>query len=114
MELKKINDLAEAWDSITQEVIEFKKPDLAELNRLFNETYELVEEYSRAGSVPKGVCKVLLEMHDFGWWVGDLDDTPIHYLYREIIDIMYDLEKYFLTRDADIETVKETIEKISS
>lgn len=109
MELKKINGLAEAWDSITQEVIEFKKPDLAELKRLFNETYELAKEYSRAGSVPKGVCKVLLEMHDFGWWVGDLDDTPIHYLYREIIDIMYDLEKYLLTRDVNTEQLEKNI-----
>ncbi|MBE6775861.1 MAG: hypothetical protein E7543_06695 [Ruminococcaceae bacterium] len=114
MELKRINNIARDWRSVTEKVIQFEKPDLDKLKGLFQETYELIEEYSRAGSVPKGVCEVLLELHKFGWWVGDLDDTPIHYLYREIIDIMYDLEKYFLTRDADIETVKETIEKISS
>ena len=103
MELKKINDLAEDWRSLTQEVIEFKSPDFKELHRVLNETYELIEEYSRYGNVPKGVCEVLLELHEFVWWVGDLDDTPIHYLHREIVDIMYGLERYFFTWDADVE-----------
>lgn len=111
MELKKINDIAENWRSVTQEVIEFEKPDLNQLKELFQETYELVEEYSRNGIVPKGICEVLLELHEFVWWVGDLDDTPIHYLHREIVDIMYGLERYFFTWDADVETIKETIDK---
>ena len=113
MELKKINDLAEAWDSITQEVIEFRTPDFKELHRVFSETNELVEEYCRAGSVPKGVCEVLIEMHKFSWWVADLDDTPIHYLYREFIEIVYGLERYFFTWDANVETIKGKINSLA-
>ena len=111
MELKKINDIAENWRSVTQEVIELRKPSLIELRRLFKETFELIEEYSRNGIVPKGVCEVLLEMHEFCWWVGDLDDTPIHYLYREIVEIVYGLERYFFTWDADVEEIEKNIEK---
>lgn len=114
MELKKINDLAEDWRSLTQEVIEFKSPDFKELHRVLNETYELIEEYSRNGIVPKGICEVLLEMHDFCWWIGDLDDTPIHYLYREIVEIVYGLEKYFLTRDADTDKIELIINEMFS
>lgn len=106
MELKKINDIAENWRSVTQEVIELRKPSLIELRRLFKETYELIEEYSRNGIVPKGVCEVLLEMHEFCWWVGDLECTPIHYLYQDVTTIVYDLEKYFFTRDADTDKIE--------
>ena len=114
MELKKINDLAENWRSSTQKVIELEKPDLNQLKELFQETYELIEEYSRNGVVPKGICEVLLEMHEFCWWVGDLDETPIHYLYREIVEIVYGLEKYFLTRDADTDKIEMIINEMFS
>ena len=109
MELKRINDIARDWRSVTEEVIQFEKPDLSKLKGLFQETYNLIEEYSRTGMVPKGVCEVLIELHEFGWWVGNLDDTPIHYLFEDIVTIMYGLEKYFLTRDADIEKIKRVI-----
>ena len=109
MELKRINDIARDWRSVTEEVIQFEKPDLNKLKALFQETYELIEEYSRNGMVPKGICEVLIELHEFGWWVGNLDDTPIHYLFEDIVTIMYGLEKYFLTRDADIEKIKRII-----
>ena len=109
MELKRINNTARDWRSVTEKVIQFEKPDLDKLKGLFQETYELIEEYSRNGMVPKGICEVLLELHEFGWWVGNLDDTPIHYLFEDIVTVMYGLEKYFLTRDADIEKIKRTI-----
>lgn len=109
MELKRINDIARDWRSVTEEVIQFEKPDLNKLKGLFQETYNLIEEYSRNGMVPKGICEVLIELHEFGWWVGNLDDTPIHYLFEDIVTIMYGLEKYFLTRDADTEKIKRII-----
>ena len=62
--------------------------------------------------VPKGICEVLIELHEFGWWVGNLDDTPIHYLFEDIVTIMYGLEKYFLTRDANIEKIKKQMETL--
>lgn len=45
-------------------------------------------------------------MHEFCWWVSDLDDTPIHYLYRKIVEIVYGLEQSFFTRLADIEKIE--------
>lgn len=112
MELKKISDIAENWRSVTQEVIELRNPDLIELRRLFKETYELIEEYSRNGIVPKGVCEVLLEMREFCWWIGDLDDTPIHYLFEDVATVVCDLEKYFFTRDADTDKIEMIIKEI--
>ena len=109
MELKRINDIARNWRSVTEKVIQFEKPDLDRLKSLFQETYELIEEYSRNGMVPKSICEVLIDLHEFGWWVGNLDDTPIHYLFEDIVTVMYGLEKYFLTRDADIEKIKRII-----
>ena len=52
-------------------------------------------------------------MNDFGWWVSDLDETPLHEFYQEIINLVTALKKYFLTRDCDVEAIKDTIEKIA-
>ena len=113
MEFKRINDIAENWRSVTQKVIELRNPSLIELRRLFKDTYELIEEYSRNDIVPKGICEVLIEMHEFGWWVSDLDHTPIHYLYQEIISLINKLNKYFLTRDANTSEIKRLMERIT-
>ena len=112
MELKKINDIAEKWRLVTEKVIQFEKPDLNKLKSLFQETYELIEEYSRNGIVPKGICEVLLEMREFCWWIGDLDDTPIHYLFEDVATVVCDLEKYFFTRDADTDKIEMIINEI--
>ena len=114
MDIERINKLARDWDSITWKVIRFEKIDLKKLHRLFKETYEMTEKFSTEKVVPKELCGLLWEMHEFCWWVGDLDDTPIHYLYREIVEIVYGLEKYFLTRDADTDKIEMNINEMFS
>ena len=52
-------------------------------------------------------------MNDFGWWVSDLDETPLHKFYQEIINLVTALKKYFLTRDCDVEAIKSNIEKLA-
>lgn len=109
MELKSIQDLTRDWRSATWKVIEFENPGVKEIGKLFKKTYNLIEECNKEQLVPKEITGVLLEMHDFGWWVSDLPETPIHYLYQEIVSLVCNLNKYFLTRDADIIAIKETI-----
>lgn len=112
MEIERIQELAREWNSATWKVIEFKNPGFKEISRLFRETHQIIEEYSKEKFVPKEICSLLLEMQDFEWWVCDLEDTPLHVYYQEILAIVIGLNKYFLTRDANIEGIKDTIDRI--
>lgn len=113
MNTETINKLAHDWRSINWKVIELEKVDLTALQRLFRDTYDVLENLSTEKLVPKEMCGLLLEMYEFSWWVSDLKDTPIHYLYQEIVSLVNNLNKYFLTRDADIIAIKKSIEKFS-
>ena len=108
-----IEKLAHDWRSITWKVIELEKVNLKVLQRLFRDTYDILDKLSTEKLVPKEICGLLLEMHEFSWWVTDLKDTPIHYLYQEIVSLVNNLNKCFLTRDADIIAIKKSIEKFS-
>ncbi len=48
-------------------------------------------------------------MYEFGSWVSALDETPLHYLYQDIVSLIYKLNKYFLTRDANTKEIKQII-----
>ena len=77
------------------------------------ETSSVTSSLAKEKLVLKEVSDLLIEMNDFGWWVSDLDETPLHEFYQEIINLVTALKKYFLTRDCDVEAIKGTIEKIA-
>ncbi len=110
--MTRIEIISTGWHKVTWDVIEFKNPGFEKVRALFKDTYELIEEYSKEKLVPKELAGLLLEMHDFGWWVSDLDDTPLHCYYQEIVSVVNGLNKYFLTRDANIEGIKDAIDRI--
>jgi len=113
MEIKKIYDLSYEWHIITGKVIGFEKIDFKKLHKLFKESYDVIEEFSKEKLVPKEISDLLLEMNDFAWWVSDLDETPLHEFYQEIINLVTALKKYFLTRDCNVEAIKSNIEKLA-
>ena len=113
MEIKKIEELSCDWYTITGEVIGFEKIDFSRLHKLFKESYDVIEELSKEKLVPKEISDLLVEMNDFGWWVSDLDETPLHEFYQEIMNLVTALKQYFLTRDCDVEAIKNNIEKIA-
>ena len=113
MEILKIKALADEWNAAAWKVIEFENPGFQALRKLFEETLELVEEYNKNQLVPKEISGVLLEMHDFGWWVGDLVDTPLHSHYQEIVAVVNALNKHFLSGASASEDIKAAIEKIA-
>ncbi len=110
MELNKINELTYSWETLTWKVIDFQDINHSKLQKLFQETYELLDEYSLKEFVPKEISGLLLEMRDFAWWVSDLETTPIHCFYQEIVTLVNKLSKYFLTRDVNIKELERTID----
>lgn len=112
MEIQRIEKLINEWDKATDKVIEFENPGYEKVRALFKETFELLNKYGKDKLVPKEISSLLLEMNKFGWWVSDLEETPLHDLYQEIVSLIFDLNKCFLTCDCDFETIKDTIERI--
>ena len=112
MEIKEIQKVVDGWHKITWEVIEFKNPGLDKIKSLFQNTFEIIKKYREESLVPKEISGLLLEMNKFGWWVSDLEETPLHDLYQEIVSLIFDLNKCFLTCDCDFETIQDTIERI--
>ena len=112
MEVRKIEDLSYEWYKITDLVIRFENIDFGKLQNLFRETYNVIEEFSKEKFVPKQMSGLLLEMNEFDWWVGSLDDTPLHEFYQEIGSLISALKKYFLTRDYNVEAIIDTIESM--
>lgn len=110
--MKKIETLTRDWHSLTWKVIEFENINLSEPQKLFRETYEILEHYSTATLVPKEICGLLLEMHDFSWWTSDLDETPMHTHYQEMVSLVSLLNKYYLTRDANTDEIEHLINKL--
>lgn len=107
-----IEKIAHDWRLITWKVIELEKVNLKVLQRLFRDTYDILDKLSTEKLVPKEMCGLLLEIHEFSWWVTDLKDTPIHYLYQEIVSLVNELNKYFLTRDADDILIRDLIQQL--
>ena len=113
MEIEKIKKVADGWQNATWQVIDFKNPGFDVVRALFTETYVIIEKYSKEKLIPKELSGLIFEMHDFSWWVGNLKDTPLHFLYQEICHLVVYLNKYLLSGDADIQDIKNTIEKIN-
>ncbi len=112
MNTETIEKLTHNWCSTTWKVIELEKVDLTALQRLIRDTYNVLDKLCTEKLVPKEMCGLLLEMHEFSWWVSDLKDTPMYYLYQEIVSLVNDLNKYFLTRDADITAIQISIQQL--
>ena len=112
MELNKIKELTYKWESTTWKVIDFQDIDRSKLHKMFQETYELLDKYSQEELVPKEIGGLLLEMHDFAWWTCDLELTPLHDLYQEIVTLVNKLSKYFLTRDVNTNEIEKIINNI--
>ncbi len=108
-----IEELICQWDELTEKVIHFENVDLTRLQKLFRETHSVIEEYSKENLVPKKISELLLNMNDFSWWVGDLEETPLHKFYQPIISLTNALSRYFLTRVGDVEKIEKAIEEIT-
>ena len=110
MEIQKITQLTHEWRSASSKLIASESFNHAKMHDLLQNTYQLLDKYSTEAAVPKELCELLLEMHDFSWWVSELEDTPLHYLSQDLCFLICELHKVLLTRDADTGM----IEKITS
>lgn len=87
-------------------------PDLSNLRNLSKETYALLDWHSKDAHVPKQISGLLLAMHDFGWWMSNLDEALVHNHYRNTMTLVYKLNKFFFNRDVNTQEIKLLIEQI--
>ena len=97
MDTKQIVALIEEWNNVTFRAIQFQKVSLTRIRKLLKETFELLVSYHQEPRVPKALCRLLLEMQDFGWWISDLEETPLHAYYQELNNLVWALNDYFFS-----------------
>lgn len=85
MDVQKIKRLTKEWKDVSDKVIRFKDPVCDRIRGLFRETFDLLDRYRESDFVPKEICGLLFEVHDFMWWANDLEETPMHNYYGNII-----------------------------
>jgi hypothetical protein len=112
MDVQNIKRLTEEWEDVTDKVIQFENPGCDKVSSLFRETFDLLNEYRNSDLIPKQISALLLQIHDFGWWVSDLEETPLHCYYQEIVSIICELNTYFLTPVTNEEKIIKNISKI--
>lgn len=112
MDVQEIRSLTQEWNKAVWQVIELQHPEVDEVRRLFGLTFRVLDDYRAETLVPKELSALLLEMQDFGWWVSDLEETPLHRWYQEILSVVIDLKTYFLTGAGDPQEMAATLEKL--
>ena len=65
------------------------------------------DEYSKERGAPKELSGLLIKMNELSLRVSNIKDAPKHCLYQEIVALVYALNRYFLTCDANIEKIEE-------
>ena len=95
MEIERISTIVYDWNATVNAFNEAKTVDLEELQKLFNETYVLLDEYSNDKMVPKEISKLLIAMNDLNWLVCHTPVSSIENVYLEIIYLINNLTKYF-------------------
>lgn len=112
METKRIEELTNEWKTDTWNAIELKDVDLSRLQKLFSETYSVLGKFRNEKLVPKEISRLLLEMHDFSWWVSDLEETPLHRIYQTLVSLVTDLTQFFLTNDYKTNAIESLINEL--
>ena len=112
MDVQEIRSLTQEWNKAVWQVIELQHPEVDEVRRLFGLTFRVLDDCRAETLVPKELSALLLEMQDFGWWVSDLEETPLHRWYQEILSLVIDLKTYFLTGAGDPQEMAATLEKL--
>ena len=112
METKRIEELTNKWKTVTWNAIELNVVDLSRLQKLFSETYSVLGKFRNEKLVPKEISSLLLEMHDFSWWVSDLEETPLHRIYQTLVSLVADLTQFFLTDDYKTNAIESLINEL--
>ena len=108
-----INSLTSHWDLIIDEVVAFKEVDIDELQDLLKSACDFLEKYSKDELVPREISRVLLNMNDFTWWVTESEETPLHCLYRELLDIVIAINLSFIVTGFEDGNAKRLINELN-
>ena len=70
----KIKVLTERWEQMTHAALELRPIDQAEMQALLRETYAVCTAFHRQKMVPKGMVKLLLEVRDYLYFAGLMEE----------------------------------------
>lgn len=69
-----INTLTKGWTNLTYKLIDQKEINDNELQELLSQAYEVLFFHSICKSVPKDVCRMIIELKEFDYFCSFLDE----------------------------------------
>ena len=107
-----INDITARWKGMVWKVVELNNINIIQAQCLFLETYDLFDLYSCKFFARKELTSLLLEMHEFSWWVCALPDTPFHSNYQQVITLTQTLTEHFFGHHTDRQQIEALIDQL--
>ena len=98
MEWKSITEITREWEKVTDRVLDLEKFEFSHMQQLLKDTYEILYKYHQENLVPKAVCKLLLEVDAFLYFVSLMEGKEVgvdYYRYRYIDAIVQELKAGF-------------------
>jgi hypothetical protein len=112
MEQKVIQDIVARWDGIVWRVIELNHINIAQLQTLLLETYDLLDQHSHKSFARKEFISLLVDLNDFSWWLCTLPDTPLHGKYPQVVTIIRKITEHFLGKYIDRQQIEVLIDQL--
>ncbi len=100
MKIETVYQIAQEWEDKLYNVLDLNEISTSEMEELLKKTYEVLYEYHTENTIPKSVCKLLLNVDEFMTFfvmIGDNEDKLKNSLrmYKGLYDIIDDMKKGF-------------------
>ena len=113
MRILEITNLTLEWQEINERVIKLEDIEFLSLQSVVDKTYAILRGMEKSRLVPKEIGELLLEISDFGWWVSELEETPIHRCFEATLDMIFALKQCFYGREYSEEDILSYTGKIN-
>lgn len=104
-----IEHLTHKWHLITWQVIELRPTPSTKIRELVKETYSTLHSLQKQELVPRATSALIYEMTEFVWWVGDLEETPLHDHFQILYNVIDWIRRDFITGDANTNAIEQFI-----
>ncbi len=104
-----IEQLTRKWHVLTWQVIELKPTPSDTIRELVKDSYSVLHSLRGQELVPRAVSALIYEMTEFVWWVGDLEETPLHDQFQIMFNVIDWIRRDFIIGDTNTDAIEQFI-----
>ena len=104
MDICLIRKTADLWEQYTWDTLNLDEVSYEEMEELLLKTYEIMYHYRYERVVSKEVCRMLLDIEDFIYFLSVIEENEKSVMgnsrmYQTLFTVIKDLERCFVTGD---------------